>query len=350
MDTKLSIIISNRNDIAMLAVTVRSCIESLRPFPKPFGEIVICDNSDEPAYELVKSAIPTKYISEGIIKLLRQPFPCLFSARETAARHAKGKYILCLDSHMLIGRNTFIDLCDFIEHHSSDKSFGFAHAPINWAHQHESRSKHDRDMSVNELGDWNTVYKEPHPMTWKGMPWICDREWFLSTKDGIGGYGALSKHHISWGGGDMHIGIKPWLLGYINWAVPTDPCIHIGPFPKLDQSRNKHSVNVSHYTNQNRYRLYSSSGNYPHTFGFLVSCYILGGTEMMERNKEILKRRFGRYIDIERWWDKAIEIGSEEREWLLENQKISFSDLLKLKPWKSIEDCLKFKQSIRRSK
>ena len=349
MKPELSVIISNRNDIAMLAVTIRSCIESFRPFPKGFCEIVICDNSDEPAYELVKAAIPSGYIKEGTIKLLRQTFPCLFSARETAARHAQGKYILCLDSHMLVGRHAFTDLYTFMEQHSDDETLGFAHAPINWAHQHESRSKHDRDMSVHELGDWNSVYKNPHPMTWKGMPWICRREWFLSRDNGIGGYGALSKYRVSWGGGDMHIGIKPWLLGYVNWAVPTDPCIHIGPFPKLDQSKDKHSVSVSHYANQDRYRLYAKSGNFPHTFGFLVSCYVLGGTEMMNRNKGILKERFGRYIDIERWWDKAIEVGSEERDWLLKNQKISFNELLKLKPWRSIEDCSNFKQTVWRS-
>ena len=42
---KVSIIISNRNDIAMLVVTIRSCIEELVPLEG--GEIVVCDNSDE---------------------------------------------------------------------------------------------------------------------------------------------------------------------------------------------------------------------------------------------------------------------------------------------------------------
>jgi len=346
MNPTLSIIISNRNDIAMLSVTIRSCIESLRPFHKNFAEIVICDNSDKPIYEIIKAAIPSLYIKEGTIKLLRQPFPCLFSAREKAIKNSKGKYILCLDSHMLVGRNTFIGLYNTINNFSDDPSIGFLHAPINWAHQHESHSKHDRDMSINELGDWNDSYKKLHPMTWKGMPWICRREWFLSKENGINGYGALSKHRISWGGGDMHIGIKSWLLGYVNWAVPTNPCIHIGPFPKLDRLKDKNSTIVSNPLNQNRYRLYSTSGNYPHTFGFLVSCYILGGEKMMLRNKDILNERFGRYLNIKKWWDKAIKLGSEERSWLLKNQKISFEELLKLKPWSSIKECLKFKQSI----
>ena len=317
MQPKVSIIISNRNDTVMLSVTVRSCIEELKPLGFGNSEIVICDNSDTEIYKRLNSIIPLKYIQDGVIKVIRQDFPCLFTARETAISNAKGTYIICLDSHMIVGRNMIVDLVDFMDSKEYDETLGFAHAPINWAHQHESRSKHDRDMSINELGDWGTSYPQPRTITWKGMPWICRRE-FFST---INGYGALSKHKVSWGGGDMHIGIKPWLLGFKNWAVPTSPAIHIGPFPKVDG------------VNNDKYRLYSTSGNFPHTFGFLVACYVLGGESMMRRNKQAIKERFGKFINVDREWKKAIKIGSEEREWLLSNQKISFEELLKSKPW-----------------
>ena len=62
---KVSIIISNRNDVAMLAVTVRSCLEELKPLGPNAGEIVIVDNSDIAAYNLLKSALPTGYCREG---------------------------------------------------------------------------------------------------------------------------------------------------------------------------------------------------------------------------------------------------------------------------------------------
>lgn len=318
----------------MLVVTVRSCLEEFKALPPNSCEIVIADNSDKEIYENVKSALPIGYCRDKVLKIYHQPFPCLFSARELAAKKASGEYILCLDSHMLTGRDTIHDLLNFMGRHEDNQTMGFAHAPISWAHQHERNAKHDRDMSINELGSWHTTYGHERTITWKGMPWICRREWFLDSEKGLGGYGALAKHNVSWGGGDMHIGIKPWMLGFKNWAVPTNPCIHIGPFPKIDtSSTNPNIVKVNRTASNTRYRLYSTSGNYPHAFGFLVSCYVLGGESMMERNKEAITNRFGKFINVTKWWDKAIEIGQEEHKWLDERKKFSFEELLIAQPW-----------------
>jgi hypothetical protein len=190
-------------------------------------------------------------------------------------------------------------------------------------------------MSVNELGDWGLAYKEPRTITWKGMPWLCDRKWFLNS---LNGYGALSQHKISWGGGDMHIGIKPWLLGYKNWAVPTSPCIHIGPFPNIDVHKNNPHIIKPPTTDSNyRYRLYNSSGEYPVALGFLISCYVLGGEPMMHRNSNAIKERFGRFINLEKWWSKAIELGKDEKAWLDSRKIMTFEQLLERKPWDELQ-------------
>lgn len=328
----LSVIISNRNDTAMLSVTVNSCIEELRPIGLNKCEIIICDNSDKDIYKQLGSCLPVGYIRDKLLQIHRQDFPCLFTARETAAENAKGKYICCIDSHMLIGRAMFVRLVKFMENKKDDKTLAFAHAPVNWSHHHQRGSVHDRDMSKNELGDWGTVRTSEETITWKGMPWICRRDWFLDKNEGLGAYGALSQHKISWGGGDMHIGIKPWLLGFKNWAVPCNAAIHIGPFPKINK-KSDGSPDCSGEANGYRYRLYGSSGNYPHAFGFLVSCYVLGGEKMMHRNEKAITRRFGRYIDVRRWWHKAMEVGADEKRWLDERKKMSFEQLLERKPW-----------------
>ncbi|MCK4443815.1 MAG: glycosyltransferase family 2 protein, partial [Thermoplasmata archaeon] len=191
----------------MLSVTVRSCIEELKPLGPGNGEVVICDNSDKEIYERLNSVLPTGYIREGLISIYRQQFPCLFSARETAIKHSKGDYILCLDSHMLVGRDMILDMVNFMDSKQDDPTLGFAHAPINWAHHHGDRARHDRDVSKHELGPWGTAYDHERTITWKGMPWMCRREWFLDREAGLGGYGALSLHRLSWGGGDLHIGV-----------------------------------------------------------------------------------------------------------------------------------------------
>lgn len=321
----------------MLSVTIRSCIEGLVPLG-PGHEIVICDNSDPHIKPLLNSVLPTGYCRSGLLKVIHQDFPCLFSAREAAAREASGDYLMCLDSHMLVGHDSIEKLFSFMERRRDDPTMGFAHAPLSWAHQHEDRAKHDRDMAKSELGPWGVAYKDERTITWKGMPWICRRQWFLDRDKGLNGYGALAEHHVSWGGGDMHIGIKPWMLGFKNWAVPCRPCIHIGPFPKLDlDEKNKNLTKVSNPTSDDyRYRLYSSSGNFPHTFGFLVACYVLGGEPMMQRNEGLIREKFGRYLDIKGFWNKAIELGSGEKAWLDARKKWSFEELLSVKPWAQI--------------
>lgn len=327
-DKIFSIIISNRNDTAMLSVTVNSCIEELKSIGLDKCEIIICDNSDENIYQELNHCLPTGYIRDKILKISRQDFPCLFSARETAISHTSSNIICCLDSHMIVGHNMFLDLLNFIKSKEDDPTLGFAHAPLRWAHHHERNSVHDRDMSVSELGSWNKKYNEIRTITWKGMPWACTKEFWYSIK----GYGALAKHRVSWGGGDMHIGIKPWLLGYKNWAVPTSSAIHIGPFPKINR-KDDSSAACEGESNGYKYRLYGASGNFPHTFGFLVSCYIIGGEPMMERNRGLITEKFGRYLNVEKWWQKAMELGKDEKAWLDENKKLTFEQLLTQRPW-----------------
>ena len=328
MKPRVSIIISNRNDVSMLVVTIRSCIEELKPLGP--GEIIVVDNSDDQFYSLLAKHLPTGYMRDNTLRIYRQNFPCIFTARETAIAEANSDYIICLDSHMLVGKNMILDLVNFMDSHSDDETIGFAHAPINWLHQHPSYSRHDRDMSECEIGNWGLAYNHERTITWKGMPWICRKDFWSK----INGYGALSQHKLSWGGGDMHIGIKPWMLGFKNWAVPCSPAIHIGPFPKIDTNpTNPNSVKVATVTARDRYRLWSVSGEGPHSLGFLVSCYVLGGEPMMERNRKQINFRFGEFIDVNHWWDKAITYGEDEKAWLDANKTMTFEELLEWRPW-----------------
>jgi len=315
---RLSVIVSNRNDVLMLVTTVRSCIEAFQPLIREgIGcEVVICDNSDEQQWNNVQAVVPEGYIKDGTVKLVRQEFACLFTARELAAENASGDYLVCLDSHMLVGYDLLYDLFKFMER-SSDR-VAFAHAPISWVHQHERAARHDRDMSQCELGGWGPAYSAERKITWKGMPWICRKDFFLNT---LRGYGALSQYKLAWGGGDMHIGIKPWLLGYENWAVPTRPGIHLGPLPQ--------TVRGPH---REKYRLYAASGKGTVCAGFLVSCYVLGGEEMMKRNSGPLAKRF-KQIDPKKEWQRAIDRGKDEKIWLDKVKVCTFEHLMDKAPW-----------------
>ena len=304
----------------MLAVTARSCIEELKPVEGE-SEIVICDNSEPKFQDILTSYLPKGYLDDGTIKLIYQNYPCLFTARETAIDHAQGEYIICVDSHMLIGRDMIKDLVEFMDRKDHGRQLGFAHAPISWMHQHERMARHDRDMTKNELGNWGAAFAYETKMTWKGMPWICRKDFY---QDVLKGYYSLADHKLSWGGGDMHIGIKPWLLGYPNWAVPTSPGIHCGPFPKPEGKKADPKA---------KYRLYDRSGTTPLGIGFLVSCYVLGGEPMMHRNKEKIRQRFGRAINPDNHLAQAMEMGQKEKDWLDSVKVTSFEQLLIDRPW-----------------
>lgn len=318
----LSLIISNRNDVMMLLVTIRSAIEEMKPLEAQGKkcEIVICDNSEPVHREQLNASIPSRYIKEGKVKMIYQDFPCLFTARDEAAKVATGTYMACVDSHMILGRDMLLDLVNFMDRKAGDPKVGFAHAPICWVHQHESASRHDRDIVQDELGPWGRAHPEERKITWKGMPWMCRRDWYL---DSLGGYGALSEFRLSWGGGDMHIGVKPWLLGYENWAVPTSPAIHLGPLPHINGRKPK-----------DRYRVYAISGASTVCIGFLVSCYVLGGEPMMHRNKTTLSKRF-KQIDPAKEWNRAISYGKREKAWLDERKVMTFETFLETQPWNS---------------
>src|SRR5574343_944727 len=130
---KISVVISNRNDTVMLSVTVRSALEALKAIKPLTGNVVIVDNSDEHIYNSLDSFIPKRYCDSGQVKIVRQDFPCLFTAREKAAEVSTAEYILCVDSHIIFGHNMIKDIVSFMELKSTDESLAFAHAPISWA-------------------------------------------------------------------------------------------------------------------------------------------------------------------------------------------------------------------------
>ena len=189
----------------MLGITLRSAIEEISAVPGG-GEVVIVDNSDEDIQTYIEEIIPRGYKANGQVRLIKQDHPCLFTARETAAREAKGEYILCVGSHCLFGHGTILAAVHFMNRHKNEK-IGFGHLPLSWLCQFEGNMKHDmKDLH----GGWGTFYNHERPISWKGMPWICRRDWFLNE---LNGYGAFSKHRLSWGGGDMYLGLKTWMIG-----------------------------------------------------------------------------------------------------------------------------------------
>lgn len=319
---KLSVIIANRNDIVMLNVTLNNAIEMCKSLDCE-SEIVVCDNSDPKFYELITLACPVGFIKKHNVRMIRQEKPCFTSARMRAAEAAKGEYLFCVDSHVLFGYNTLRDSLNFMERHKDNPNIGFGHPPIRWAHQGPAAVKHTLKVSDKGLpnGGWETAYREERKMYWKFMPWICRRDWYLNT---LRGYGAHSDHMISWGGAEQLQQVKSLMLGYENWAIITDPVAHIGPYTPAVVK-----------TGQYKYRTYAANGNKPHGFGVLLAYVVnsgpVEGYKLAKIGEEAFVNRHK--IKVDDYWDQAIELGLHEHNWLMENKKYSYEELIEKRPW-----------------
>lgn len=317
----LSVVVPNRNDSVMLSVTVRSCLEELKAVPGG-GEVVVVDNSDEDIWKILSSVnispLSLGEVEEGKVQLIHQPFPCLYSARETAIRYAKGKYIYNMDSHTLVGHDSLKHLVDFMENAGPKVGMGFA--PIGWISQHELYARHDiRSDEGTIYGNWGRQYDQPTKILWNFGSRICNRDWFLNVH---GGYGFYAKKRLSWGGGELYAALKTWLLGFENWAIPCAPQYHIGPFSSAIERRTTH-----------RYRVYDKSGNGRTGIGVLAAFYALAGEQgLVEARKT--KGGIHQYgIDVEKDWPEARKLALEEWEWINTHQVISLNELLEKKPW-----------------
>lgn len=322
---KLSIVIPNRNDTVMLAVTVRCALESLKSVDGG-TEIIVVDNSDVDFWQLIssrhegpwKSPLAMAYIDECKIKLIRQSFPSMYSAKQTGVEAASGDYVMTMDSHVITGYHTFKTLAKFLDD-DKDEKVGFVYAPIGYMDRHEKIAKHQMNVTERLFGPWGKRVDRPTKICWNFGSHMFRRQWFLDTI----GYGFFAREQMSWGGGEFYTAIKGWLLGKENWVIPTNPQYHIGPYgARLEK--------LTGY----KFRVYGASGSGPQGIGILSAFYALGGDAAKKearKSEEGLRSQYG--LDIDRDWELASGFVGSDREWISRNRKISFEKFLTSKPW-----------------
>ena len=305
-DIKLSLIISQRNDAVGTLITIRSALEEFKSLGRKY-EIIIADNSDNGVQrDAIQDLIPSLYIKEGIIKLIYQPFPSLFSARELAISKSFGTHLLFVDSHCLFGRDSISNLLNFS---LTQPGIGFAYGICCYSHRVEEEGWCDRDVTTSKgirLGWYHgQSWAQPFQAPFRGMPFICSR----TTFDEIGGYGFLSRHRLAWGGGDYFLGLKSSLFGFTNWTVPSSLVIHLGPF-----SNDRYLIQSF---------LREPARNHPVRIGMLAAAYALGGTPLANHRLSGISK-----LVNQRTLSSAIRLGEEDRRWIQSRIKVTYNQLV----------------------
>jgi len=315
MPTKpaLTVALASRNEIPMLMVTILSALEAMKAAGID-GEVLVVENSDDAYFRAAKDCM-AGVLKDGRVRLIRQPEVSLALAIDQAHREAAGEFVFYTDAHTLIGHDTLLPLLEFHrKRYRSPERIAFVHAPIQWAHRSSSTRRTHFSLSRTKLGEWAPHTLETQRVPWKGMPYMIRKDVY----EAIGGMGCCAEHRLGWGV-LRYLGIKPWLLGYENWAIPNGVVYHFGEWP----------VSAREFT---KYRTYSKNGKGRAGVAYAVAAYVLGGEDFLRQEWEpAAMSRFMPNLD----WAiaEAKRIGGQEREWILANQTISLQDLLANPPW-----------------
>ena len=306
----LTVALASRNETQMLLVTVLSAVEAMKAAGID-GEVFVVDNSDSNEWQVVQDILAGQ-LKDGSVRLVHEPRISLAIAIDRAHREALGEYVFYTDSHTLIGADTLGPLLRFASAHPEA---AFVHAPIQWAHRSSATKRTHFGFRRTQLGDWaaHAVTSEQR-VPWKGMPYIIRK----SIYEDIGGMGCCADHALGWGV-LRYLGMKPWLLGYENWAIPTGVTYHFGEWPESARELMK-------------YRTYKKSGEGRAGIAYAVAAYVMGGEEFLREQYEPAK--LSRFCgDLESAVTEAIRIGCLDREWIMRTQTISLQELMANPPW-----------------
>lgn len=296
----------------MLCVTVLSAVEAIKESGVK-GEIVVVENSDEDVHLAAMDCLAGQ-IKEGVVRVVRLQNPSIAKAIHLAHEEAKGKFIFYTDAHTLIGHGTIPALMAFHQEHQREP-IGFVHAPIQWAHRSSATKRTHLNVSRTPLGEWAgaTPVEKPSLIPWKGMPYMIRK----SVWGDIRGLGCCAEHNLGWGV-LPYLGMKTWMLGYENWAIPDGVVYHFGEWPERVKPHAQ-------------YRTYTSSGEKP-GLARAVALYVFGGEEALR--KHFSEDRLERFFKTpDEALEKARKVGENERRWLLSRQVRTFNSLYESPPW-----------------
>lgn len=212
---QVSVVISARDEFPNIVHTVHSIVNDLETFLKHDEfEIIIVDNGS-------KDENSWRFISERgmyfhrTVRVLHDPIMGNVSARNKGAKIAKGKYLFFSDAHMSYKIGSFKAMVDAI-----DATGGMVHPPVQWMGGFEpSDPSYQYTIKLGEK-IWGTWNKKILSLTEPFYIPICGHCCLGFLRQQFLDFGGYNDYFRCYGGGEVYLDMKWWMLGSCVSSVP----------------------------------------------------------------------------------------------------------------------------------
>lgn len=322
-DPDVSVVIPFGNDFPAIYFTLNNIASILVASKLTHEFIVVVNNTPAENFEEARKSILDPANDFGKyhrLTVIHNEIASNGLAANAGAAVATGKYLLMTDAHVIVHPNLFTECIQVMD---DNLDAGLVHAPVTWTgipyakdpdgsflFVHSKRCYQYRYREFDKTGDWylsrhfHGTYNhhlsspKPYPIAGCGHGLYMIRR---STWERIGGYHPAQR---AYGGREAFVTFKAWLLGFRNFTVPTTNHIHYN--------------GRRHYAWTNDLWLKNN----------MMQAYSIGGDKWLDIiYASFLKKPGIKLPIIERLRNEAVAESTEQRAFVLANQRCAFDDL-----------------------
>jgi len=270
--------------------------------PEDF-EIIITDNGSklEVKEKVIKFFNDRRVWSPYNHRVVHEPIQGVDRVRMRGITEAKGKYIVFLDSHVLVNRGFFKTAITYMQKHPE---VGLLHSGLSWnGYNKRCRGTAYRfKLDTVFWGSWTMANRE---LT---EPWLVGASGlaaFIVRRKEFFEIGGLNPHTRKYGGGEVYLDLKYWMFGYKVVFHPDLHIVHSGHRRDYEWNNDAFWLNKA------------------------IFAYVLGGEEYLQKKLKHSVEKHPKYeAGFRELCDKARELGEAEHQWVREHAKYSLSEVL----------------------
>ena len=313
----LSVIMPSRAEFPQIVFTIHNILNCWRVegFKDTDIEIIIvenCSNDDVYPHRGTKGTVsylmPRGAFWNRILRVVRDPIAGNHTARTTGAKVARGDYLFFTDAHMSYVPGFFKTMLETI-----NETRGLFHGVIGWLGAWPPTPKglgYQYTIKVGE--EWKG--------TWTNYLLDSDKWFYIASlghcsvgvlKEQFFKFGGYQKIHRTYGGGELYLDMKWWMLGSTVVVHPKAIGFHLASGRGYSYDHDDYIENI-------------------------MGCmYALGIDDWRERTYLNYLRK-GRKEVLDKIMERSAKEHEADRAWIEKKRKYTFNELLVEQPWNKL--------------